>query len=141
MSDLKKSELKLAVTEATMWESTFAARTIVGSKRLHDGFFEIVFEDATGARLCLTLPNQDETGRLIPVFSSLAQSISLLPDRILQVDVKEWHVGHSKLEPKILVRLSKNTHYAVSLDDAKQIVAAIQQEITAIEARPAMTKQ
>jgi hypothetical protein len=124
-----------------MWENTFAARTIVGSKRLRDRSFEIVFEDATGARLCLSLPSQDETGRLIPVFLSLVESISPLPDWIHQVAVKEWYVGHSKLEPKVMIRLSKNTHYAVSLDYAKQIVAAIQREIAEIEARPQMTKQ
>jgi hypothetical protein len=126
-----------------MAQEEFKAETLVQTSRRQEAQrVELTFEDAQGARLVLSLPARVAADLLVPVLAQFSSETARPPGAPeFSQNVKDWRVGRSNEEPKVVFAMNDDPLYAMTVRDAKKFWREIREEAEIVDRRSPPTRQ
>jgi hypothetical protein len=116
---------------------TFMALSLVQTSAKNERRFEMVFVDATGQKLTISLP-VDVAADLVPVMQSLSAGLSSVPFTKMP---KSTAVGSARHEQLVLVRFDDDPPYALNLDEAENLWRGLREEAEQVSHTKAPARQ
>lgn len=110
----------------------FAAQSLVETKASEDRLcFELTFVDADGKKHTLSMPI-GVAADLVPVLSSLAESVDGAKRAKFTKLPKHWAVGTAQHERLVLIRFDDDPPYGLDLDVAETLWREVREETEAV---------
>jgi hypothetical protein len=107
---------------------TFRAQSLTQTKTAKDGrSFEMTFVDAAGAKRTISMPVH-VAADLLPVLSSLAESLARPKGPQFTKVPREWAVGRAQHERLVLIKFDEDPPYGLAIDDAANLWREVREE-------------
>ena len=107
---------------------TFRAQSLAQTRTAKDGrSFDMTFVDAAGAERTINVPLQ-VAADLLPVLSSLAESLARAKGPQFTKVPKEWAVGRAQHERLVLIKFDEDPPYGLAIDDAAHLWREVREE-------------
>ena len=118
---------------------TFVALSLVATSMKNERRFEMVFVDAGGQKLTVSLP-VDVAADLAPVLQSLSAGLSNTAVPFTRMP-KSTAVGRARHERLVLVRFDDDPPYALNLDEAENLWRGVREEAEQVSHMKAPMRQ